>query len=240
MRFKRISTDTIRCIVSEEELEANGLQVDDFLANDGKTEDFLRKMVALAEQEVGFKVQGGPMTIQVNVLADNQLCLTLSEKQGGNLMELLEGLRSAMGNLSEVVSAKTKEKLENSPLFQPVRQSDQEKKEDEVPISYGDFLLKFESLRNLQLFCAGIELEIEENMNFSSSMYRLEEEDSYYLAIYRGKNMDDRQLCKVLSASIEFIQAIRLESFQLAYVKEHGRCVIADHAISQMQSLYCH
>ena len=52
--------------------------------------------------------------------------------------------------------------------------------------------------------------------------------------------MDDRQLCQVLSASIEFIEEIRLESFQLAYVKEHGRCVIADHAISQMQSLYSH
>ena len=104
MRFKRISTDTIRCIISEEELEANGLQVDDFLSNDGKTEDFLRKMIALAEQEVGFKVQGGPMTIQVNVLADNQLCLTLSEKQTGNILDLLEGLRSAMSSLSDAVN----------------------------------------------------------------------------------------------------------------------------------------
>ena len=240
MRFKRISTDTIRCIVSEEELEANGLQVDDFLANDGKTEDFLRKMVALAEQEVGFKVQGGPMTIQVNVLADNQLCLTLSEKQGGNLMELLEGLRSAMGNLSEVVNAKAKEKLEKSPLFQTVSQSGDEEKDGGVQLERDDFLLKFGSLKNMQLFCAGIELGIEVKLNFNSSMYLLEEEESYYFAIRRGENMDDRQLCQVLSASIEFIEEIRLESFQLAYVKEHGRCVIADHAISQMQSLYSH
>ena len=45
MRFKRISTDTVRCIVTEDELEANGLAMDDFLSNDGRTEEFLRKMI---------------------------------------------------------------------------------------------------------------------------------------------------------------------------------------------------
>lgn len=112
MRFKRISTDTVRCIITQDELQENGLEMDDFLSNDGRTEEFLRKMIALAEQEVGFKVQGGPMTIQVAVLPENTLALTFSEKQSGNLMELLEGLRSAMSNLSEAVNEKAREKAE--------------------------------------------------------------------------------------------------------------------------------
>ena len=44
MRFKRISTDTVRCIITQDELRENGLEMDDFLSNNGKTEDFLRKM----------------------------------------------------------------------------------------------------------------------------------------------------------------------------------------------------
>ena len=110
MRFKRISTDTVRCIVTQDELKENGLEMDDFLSNNGRTEEFLRKMITLAEQEVGFKVQGGPLTIQVAVLPENKLALTFSEKQAGNLMEILEGLRSAMSNLSNAVNEKTKEK----------------------------------------------------------------------------------------------------------------------------------
>ena len=94
MRFKRISTDTVRCIITQDELKENGLDMDDFLSNNGRTEEFLRKMIEQAEQEVGFKVQGGPLTIQVAVLPENKLALTFSEKQAGNLMELLEGLRS--------------------------------------------------------------------------------------------------------------------------------------------------
>ena len=106
MRFKRVSTDTVRCIVTQDELKENGLEMDDFLSNNGRTEEFLRKMIALAEQEVGFKVQGGPLTIQVAILSENKLALTFSERQTGNLMELLEGLRSAMSNLSNAVNEK--------------------------------------------------------------------------------------------------------------------------------------
>ena len=57
MRFKRIDVDTVRCIISEEELMENGLEVDDFLQNDGRTESFLRKIISMAEEEVGYKVQ---------------------------------------------------------------------------------------------------------------------------------------------------------------------------------------
>ena len=42
MRFKRISTDTVRCIVSQDELMENGLDMDDFMSNSGRTEEFLR------------------------------------------------------------------------------------------------------------------------------------------------------------------------------------------------------
>ena len=118
MRFKRISTDTVRCIVTQDELKENGLEMDDFLSNNGRTEEFLRKMIALAEQEVGFKVQGGPLTIQVAVLSESKLALTFSEKQAGNFMEILESLRSAMSNLSNVVRRK---KRQLSHLLQPQR-----------------------------------------------------------------------------------------------------------------------
>ena len=90
MRFKRINMDTVRCIVSETELIENGLQMDDFLQNDGKTEDFLRKIVSMAEEEVGFKVQGGPLSVQVAVLPEHLLALTFSERPDSNILNILQ------------------------------------------------------------------------------------------------------------------------------------------------------
>ena len=96
MRFKRIDVDTVRCIISEEELMENGLEVDDFLQNDGRTESFLRKIISMAEEEVGYKVQGGNITIQVAVLPEHTLALTFSEKPELGISNMLENLKSAV------------------------------------------------------------------------------------------------------------------------------------------------
>lgn len=231
MRFKRISSDTVRCIITQDELQENGLDMDDFMSNDGKTEDFLRKMIALAEQEVGFKVQGGPLTIQVAVLPENKLALTFSEKQDGNFMELLEGLRSAMSNLSNAVNEKKKEKVEETADTATDTSTDSDRK--------NLYLLEFTDLNSLQSFCAGITEHIEEQMQMNSELYLLEDEEVYCLILQRGE-MDEKQVCRIMSASIEFMDAVSANEGQVAYIREHGKCILPDHAISRLQSLVRH
>ncbi len=221
MRFKRISTDTVRCIVTEDELEANGLAMDDFLSNDGRTEEFLRKMITLAEQETGFKVQGGPMTIQVAVLPENTLALTFSEKQGGNLMELLEGLRSAMSNLSEAVNEKARQRSEQAVI--PVEQKDA-------------YLLEFSDIRSLQDFCISLVQGIEEQFQMDSGLYRLRDEGVYCLILQRGA-MGEKEVCQIMAASLEFMDAVSAEESQLAYIMEHGECVLPERAITTLQGI---
>ena len=225
MRFKRISTDTVRCIVTQDELKENGLEMDDFLSNNGRTEEFLRKMIELAEEEVGFKVQGGPLTIQVAVLPENKLALTFSEKQAGNLMEILEGLRSAMSNLKNAVEDKKEASVKKMP-----RSSGGKHKV---------FLLEFDELNALQCFCAGLTNDIEAQLQMDSELYLLEDEHIYCLVLRRGE-MDEKQICQVMSASIEFMDSLSAEESQVAYIREHGKCILTDHAISQMQSLLQH
>lgn len=224
MRFKRISTDTVRCIVTLEELKENGLEMNDFLSNNAKTEEFLRKIIEQAEAEVGFKVQGGPLTIQVAVLPENKLALTFSEKQTGNLMEFLEGLRAAMTNLKQAVSEKTEEPAEKMP-------DDKEQHEE--------FLLEFDDLDSLVEFCKGLPLDVEEQFRMDSELYLLEDENVYCLILKRGK-MDDKQVCRIMSASIEFMDSLSVESSQVAYIREHGRCVLKECAIRQLQSMVQH
>ena len=108
MRFKRIDEETVRCLISESELNENGLELEDFLNNKGKTEDFLKKIISMAQQEVDYKVQGGPISVQVAVLENHTLALTLSEKQEQNIADMLKNLRSAV----EVLAGVTKERAE--------------------------------------------------------------------------------------------------------------------------------
>ncbi len=228
MRFKRISTDTVRCIVSQDELVENGLDMDDFMSNSGRTEEFLRKMLSQAEQEVGFRVQGGPLTIQVAALPDSNLALTFSEKQAGsNFMELLEGLRSAMSNLSDAVNEKAKEEQDDKTATEQV--SDEQEA----------YLLEFRGMEDLRAFCTNISAEIEDDSGLDSELYYLKDENMYELILQRGK-MEKKQLCRIVSASMDFLEAASASKVQIAYIREHGKCMLRGHAITQMQKLFIH
>lgn len=229
MRFKRISTDTVRCIVSQDELMENGLDMDDFMSNSGRTEEFLRKMLSQAEQEVGFRVQGGPLTIQVAALPENKLALTFSEKQAGSsFMELLEGLRSAMSNLSDAVNEKVKDQQDNEADKETSSQAEQEA-----------YLLEFHGMEELGAFCRNVAQGIEEELSLDSSLYYIEDDGVYGLVLQKG-DMDIKQLCRVVSASMEFLEGASANGMQIAYIREHGKCMLKEHAITQLQKLFRH
>ena len=111
MKFRRIDVETVRCLISEEELNENGLDMDDFLQNGKKTEEFLRKIVSMAENEVGYKAPGGSLSVQASILPNHTLSLTLTEKQDSNLIDILESLRSAVSKFTDVTDAKKKSKF---------------------------------------------------------------------------------------------------------------------------------
>lgn len=92
-----------------------GLEVDDFLQNDGRTESFLRKIISMAEEEVGYKVQGGNITIQVAVLPEHTLALTFSEKPELGISNMLENLKSAVESL-----------VKNAPDIEKLKQTSKE------------------------------------------------------------------------------------------------------------------
>ena len=186
-------------------------------------------MLTQAEQEVGFRVQGGPLTIQVAALPENNLALTFSEKQAGsNFMELLEGLRSAMSNLSDAVNEKTKDKQEGT---QGTGQQAGEERDS--------YLLEFHGMEDLRAFCLNVAEEAEEELGMDSALYYLEEDGLYGLILQKGK-MEKKQLCRVVSASMEFLEAASANEMQIAYIQEHGKCMLGNRAITQLQKLFRH
>ncbi len=229
MKFKRISPDTVRCIISQDELMENGLDMEDLMSNSGRTEEFLRKMLALAEQEVGFKVQGGPLTIQVATLPENQLVFTFSEKQPGETFrELLESLRSAMNGLPET-GEDTKKQLAGA--TQPDESG--QAKEHET------YLLEFSDMDALGGFCGSIALPEEPQQVPESSLYFLKDTGCYQLILQQGQ-ADRKELCRIVSAATDFLVAASADERQIAYIREHGQCVCEKAAITTLQQLFGH
>lgn len=225
MKFKRIDVDTVRCLISEEELFENGLEVDDFLQNSEKTEDFLRKILARAAEEVGYRIQGGNISIQVAVLPDHVLALTFSEKPDHGIMNMLDHLKHAVDAISQNVQER-KEASEN------VQERDVQEERAMKMVGRPEYQLSFDSLEQVIQYCRNVLLELP----VDSELYKLEERNVYFLFIKKDQ-MTDKQICRLLGAALEFATGVYADSGLQAYVKEHGELLIGKNAMFQLQNV---
>ncbi len=263
MKFKRIDVDTVRCSITEDELGENGLQLEDFLQNDGKTESFLRKLISMAETEVGYKVQGGNVSIQVTVLPEHTLALTFSEKPAYGITDMLANLRAAVENLTKhtpqsghseqedetdrnswkaeftedrkddtVQEKQPSDRLDSDKTEGKQENSDTQESKDLVLNGRSAYQLRFASLDMAMRYAKGIVLEVP----IHTQLYYLEREAAYYLLMERG-GMEDKQVCRLLSASLEFSQEIYAHGPTRAFIREHGRCILAEQAVERLQEL---
>lgn len=226
MKFKRIDVDTVRCLISEEELFENGLEVDDFLQNSEKTEDFLRKILARAAEEVGYRIQGGNISIQVAVLPDHVLALTFSEKPDHGIMNMLDHLKHAV----DAISQNVQERKEASEDVVPERNVQEERAMKMV--GRPEYQLSFDSLEQVIQYCRNVLLELP----VDSDLYKLEERNIYFLFI-RKDQMTDKQICRLLGAALEFATGVYADRGLEAYVKEHGELLIGKNAMFQLQNV---
>ena len=226
MKFKRIDVDTVRCLISEEELFENGLEVDDSLQNSEKTEDFLRKILARAAEEVGYRIQGGNISIQVAVLPDHVLALTFSEKPDHGIMNMLDHLKHAV----DAISQNVQERKEASENVVPERNVQEERAMKMV--GRPEYQLSFDSLEQVIQYCRNVLLELP----VDSDLYKLEERNVYFLFIKKDQ-MTDKQICRLLGAALEFATGVYADSGLQAYVKEHGELLIGKNAMFQLQNV---
>lgn len=215
-----------------------GLEVEDFLGNDGKTEEFLREILSQAAEEVGYRIKGGNISIQVSVLPDHVLALTFSESQDAGIAGMLEHLKSAVEHLSQNV----KEEARKAGMNEQALNSGTRRKGASDLLSAGnqegvsanglEYQLAFESLDAFGKYCEAVWLEVP----VENSLYKLEQEDTYFLLMKRGI-MTDKQLCRLLGASLEFASGIYSTGALEAFVREHGVALLEENAIQRMQEL---
>ncbi len=235
VKFKRVNVDTVRCLITEEELHENGLDVDDFLANDGKTEEFLRRIITMAETEVGYKVHGGNISIQVSVLPDHVLALTFSEKTNAGIMNVLENLKSVMENLSKnaaEVSQAQQEAEESEIPIQGAREKQAHAVSEGIIPGSCEYQIQFDSMEYFDAYSRSVLLE----MPVENRLYKLPQDHMYFLLMKKG-DMNDRQLCRLLSTALDFATGIYSHDAVRAFIEEHGESIIEKNAIQVMQQL---
>ena len=91
MRIERVDDKTVKCFLSNEELEEYEIDYKDFILRSDKAREIVQEIIEQAEEEVGYKPPKFAFDLQIMLLPDQGLILTFSESQQNQQAAVGEG-----------------------------------------------------------------------------------------------------------------------------------------------------
>jgi adapter protein MecA 1/2 len=223
MRFSRIGEHTIKCIITEEEIGDLGFTLDEIMSNGERTQEFMNHIFDLAEQEFQMKFDMGVKTVRADFMSDHTLSLTFSEHPGANGM--MEHLKDIVNGLLNSVPKDKWEAIQNMESAKNAGGPDEDAGPVCVVVQFIfpdlDILTRFARLVNMD--------EIPQN-----ALYRYK--NKYYLIVDLS-DCDEMEVKRLSSLTDEYAEDISVGVDKRAFILEHGKPILTDHAIEQLRQL---
>jgi len=222
MKIERIDDKTVKCYISNEELEEFDITYKDFILRSEKAKEVVEEIIEQAVEEVGYKPPEFAMDMQIMMLPEKGLVLTLSERSPEDLKknpmlkeylkEMQKTLEEHFGDLVEI--AKGKKTAATTTLAQ-----------NDKP----DFaIFEFATIRDL---CKYAEM-LPHNLRITSSLYK--GKDTYYLLMQKG-NASYQRYSRACVQALEYGTLYGATEEKLTYLREHFDCLIEEKAITKVR-----
>lgn len=230
MRIERVDDKTVKCFLSNEELDEYEIDYKDFVLRSEKAKEVVQEIIIQAEETVGYKPPRYSFDLQIMMLPDQGLVLTFSEREPESepLIECLKEMKRVLQKAREKVgmsgSQPGTEQGEAS-----AQSAEQKQKQPPAPLPKPEFaIFTFTSLRDVMNF-AHI---LPRNLRVDSALYEME--DTYYLCLGRGHAAYERYSRACIQA-MEFGSLYGAEEKLLLRLEEHGKCLIQAKAIKKLR-----
>ena len=111
MKIERIDDKTVKCFLSNEELEEYDIDYKDFLTRSDKAKEVVQEIIEQAEEEVGYKPPKYAFDLQIMMLPDEGLVLVFSEKEplenknGAQLLQALQEMKKVFEEKKAEINA---------------------------------------------------------------------------------------------------------------------------------------
>lgn len=235
MEYKRIDENTIRCIVTEEDMENFGLNLDEFLSHSGRSDEFLQYIVSEARDELGYENDKGIVSMRLEVLSDRRISITFGN---GNEKQVREQVLKYLKELAEshilqeigrIFGDRQKAAPETQQKQIPAKsvpgEAGEQKERKELFRMYG-----FASLRDVMSFCRAVGLK----QPVKSHLYK--EKENYYLIVDRYR-ISEYHFNLLTAVAFDYGRVIAEPGHLYDHLQEHGELLIADRAIGTLRKL---
>ena len=248
MKFKRVDKSTVRCIISQNEIEERGLKIEDLIRNGDKAQEFLNEVVDMAEEEVGFKMTSGIQAVQAAFLPNHDVVFTFSDNvENIGMNHALDQLKDMMSEedsfdtnrIDEIRDLEGKEQADAfAGLMEEIRQKKDKEREtglDEQPEEdFGDrqtlITVVFDDLKDGCTFCRHLC-----GLSFCrESLYKCGRE---YALILDTAEIGKEEMAAIYMQASEYAKSFTRKQARAYYIEEHEVCILKDEAVSHLKDL---
>lgn len=231
MRIERVDDKTVKCFLSNEELEEYEIDYKDFVLRSDKAKEIVKEIIEQAEEEVGYKPPQFAFDLQIMMLPDKGLVLTFSEKEpfdakdGDQILEYLKEMKDMI--------KRTREKIEHNSGKNQI--SGLEKSESDAKTAQPDYNAKpncavfvFDDIGSIMEYATAMP----KGLRIGSGLYKMD--DVYYLCLTKDSAAYERYSRACIQA-MEFGGLYAADEERITLLKEHGECLIEVKALKKLR-----
>ena len=237
MKFIRLNKGTVRCILTEEDMEEYGIGIDDFIEQSDQASDFIHELLERAGAEVGDISKSGMVTLGIMQMPGGKVSITITDAgmediATGGMAERLETLFRKMSQVDKL-------RQTISEMGNAREEAEQEEKSPEKLITDSivglngentTHVLHFDTLDDITEYAKAITY----GRPIKSDLYKVT--DGYILVIHKA-SMATISYAKVCFMAIDFGAKIRNKPSLEAFLMEHGNLLIARKALQIMKNI---
>ena len=230
MRIERVDDKTVKCFLSNEELDEYEIDYKDFVLRSEKAKEIVQEIIIQAEERVGYKPPRYSFDLQIMMLPDKGLVLTFSEREPENepLIECLKEMKRVLQKARERVGMTDDQPAKAQEAAVQAQAEAQSAPVPERPARPEFAIFAFSSLRDVMGFADALPT----NLRVDSALYEME--DAYYLCLGKGHASYERYSRACVQA-MEFGNLCSAEESFLLRLEEHGKCLIQAKAIKKLR-----
>lgn len=220
MKYKKINEATVQCIVTAEDMLEYGLTLSDIFERNEKGEEFLRDIIERAHDEVGYRISGDNIAMQITPMQNQGLVVTFTNEGPAVFRDILQHLREVLQGVSAELGRTDETGLQGAARDRLGQEFDDDRR-----------MFVFAALHQVMQYTASVPSKL----SVKSCLYKADE--AYYLVIERGR-LSYRMFNKISAQAVEFGNIIAVSDERMQYLKEHGECLIESRAVSRLRRIY--
>lgn len=222
MEIEHIGDNKIRCALTEQEIQSLGFDIDEIIANSETTQEFMRAVLDLIEQQEHIQIDGISPMVKAELMQDHSMAITFGEEKEVTFKDLVDTVSHIMSQLEPGRIEELKKNREAK------RVSDDSKKKQKAERMI--CALRFATLEHMRRMC---------HVCFPgkvprSSLYKFESE--YYLLLdFTGFSKEEMR--PFAFGTVEYDDEHYSDMGQIAHIREQGSCIMKKQAIETLMQL---